>query len=126
VNGNPITNILFVTNRLDSVNGGFVTTTAACDVTGLVTSLTIVGNMDGGSTFTFSASSGQCDFSQPISGTFTSTSSATPGDSGTFTLTPYSAINGSYQGVFDSSGNPISSGGSGTATFNITTIQTIR
>jgi hypothetical protein len=121
VNGNPTTNILFLTNSMDSVNGGSVTTTAACDATGLVTSLTIVGSMDDGSTFTFSATSGKCDFSQPITGTFTSTSLATPGDSGTFTLTPYSAINGSYQGVFDSSGNPISAGGTGTATFNITT-----
>jgi MBG domain (YGX type)/Bacterial Ig-like domain (group 3)/FG-GAP-like repeat/FG-GAP repeat len=121
VNGDPTTNILFLTNSLDSVNGGSVTTTASCDATGSVTSLTIVGNMDDGSTFTFSATSGKCDFSQPISGTFTSTSSATPGDSGTFVLTPYNAINGSYQGGFDSSGNPLSAGGTGTATFNITT-----
>jgi hypothetical protein len=121
VNGDPTTNILFVTNSRDSVKGGSVTTTASCDATGLVTSLTIVGNMDDGGKFTFSATSGKCDFSQPISGTFTSTSSATPGDSGTFVLTPYTAINGTYQGVFDSSGNPISAGVTGTATFNITT-----
>jgi hypothetical protein len=83
--------------------------------------LTIVATMDDGSTFTFSAASGKCDFSQPITGTFTSASLVTPGDSGTFVFTPYAAINGSYQGVFDSSGTPLSSGGTGTATINIST-----
>ncbi len=121
VNGDPTTNILFLTDSLDSVNGGSITATASCDATGLVTSLTIVSTMDDGSTFTFSATGGKCDFSQPITGTFTSTSVASPGDSGTFVLTPYTAISGSYQGVFDSGGNPITSGGMGTATFNITT-----
>ena len=121
VNGDPLTNILFDTNSSDESNGGYVTTTASCDATGSITNLTIVATMDDGSTFTFSAASGKCDFSQPIAGTFTSASLVTPGDSGTFVLTPYTAINGSYQGVFDSSGTPLSSGGTGTATINITT-----
>jgi hypothetical protein len=116
VNGEPTTNILFLTDSLDSVNGGYVTATASCDATGLITNLTIVGTLDDGSTFTFTATRGKCDFSQPITGTFTSTSLASPGDSGTFVLTPYTAINGTYQGVFDSSGNPLHSGGTGTAT----------
>jgi hypothetical protein len=56
-----------------------------------------------------------------VQGTFTSTSLASPADSGTFVLTPYTAINGTYQGVFDSSGNPLHSGGTGTGTVNTTT-----
>jgi hypothetical protein len=124
VDDNPSTNILFDTNSADMLSsGGYVTTTASCDGTGSITNLTIVVTMDDGSTFTFFATSGKCDFSQPISGTFTSDSVVSPGDSGTFILTPYPAIDGTYQGAFDSSasGTPLSAGGTGTATFNITT-----
>src|ERR1700722_1172221 len=124
MNGNPSTNLLFDTNSADMLSsGGYVTTTASCDGTGSITNLTIVVTMDDGSTFTFFATSGKCDFSQPITGSFTSDSVASPGDSGIFILTPYAAIAGTYQGVFDSSpsGTPLSAGGTGTATFNITT-----
>jgi hypothetical protein len=122
--GNPLTNILFDTNSSDVLSsGGYVTTTASCNGTGSITNLTIVVTMDDGSAFTFVATSGKCDFSEPITATFSSDSVATPGDSGTFILTPYSAINGTYQGVFDSSpsGTPFQAGGTGTATFDIAT-----
>jgi hypothetical protein len=115
------TNILFGTNSVDANAGGFVTTTASCDATGLITNLTLAVTMDDGSTFTFTANSGKCDFSQPITGTLTSNSVLSPGDSGTFVLTPYAAIDGTYEGVFDSGGTSLNSGGTGTATFNIST-----
>jgi Ice-binding-like len=124
VHDNPSTNILFDTNSADVVSsGGYVTTTASCNGTGSITNLTMIVTMDDGSTFTFIATSGKCDFSQPITGTFTSDSVASPGDSGNFVLTPYSVIDGTYQGVFDSSpsGTPFSAGGMGTATANIST-----
>jgi Chitobiase/beta-hexosaminidase C-terminal domain/Legume lectin domain len=103
-------------------------TNSGCSVSGNVNNVSVTGylpsgsysatvtmTLDNGATVIFTGSTSTN--SNAFSGTFTSTGSCMGGDSGTFTATLFSAVNGSYTGSFESS----TGGPSATVQMNLAT-----
>jgi hypothetical protein len=122
----PSSNLLNVTNSIDSSDegAGNITASFGCDAGDHLIG-TIVETAEDSAVFTFSVASGQpCNFSSPVTFDFEATGGSTDGDFGQAVLYSYanSELSGTYTGTWDNAtqGAPLKQSGSGTSNITVT------
>lgn len=121
LSGTGSSNLLMITNSIDSTDGGVSSISATAYCTGLTTIVNVTVTNEDSSVFKFTSGSNltiPCTLSVTFNG---SLSSSTTGDTGSFSLAPQYIISGTYSGNFSDSGTLFGFGGTSQVSVTVNT-----